>query len=371
LTSSYGQYLSIYDVVLNDVSGHKIASVKTAFKNTCIDIRISYKPNGTIAGIHYNTNSDRPAEFLAAQPVPPEGVAEYSFTFGDPEYRLPAVLTHPEGAESFPVVILVHGSGPSNMNESVGAQAPFRDIAWGLAQQGIGTIRYDKRTYVYPEKFTQDMTVYEETVYDAQLAALTATTLAGVDAESIYIAGHSLGGMLIPQIAADCPEADGYIMLAAPTTPIHELYVIQSQYIANLDGSISAAEQVSINAIKKAAERIAKLEEGSKVKASKLLNISAPYWLYLKNYRTAEAAKAISLPLLVLQGESDYQVSMNDFSTLNTALSGMQNVQFISYPGLTHLFAQAGDPPSPADYNQPLHVDQKVIDDIAAFVKGN
>ena len=84
-----------------------------------------------------------------------------------------------------------------------------------------------------------------------------------------------------------------------------------------------------------------------------------------------ELAQSIQKPLLVLQGESDYQVPMRDFNAIKGALFENENATFISYSGLGHLMSQAGSPPSPDDYYEALNVDQQVIDDISEFVKGN
>ncbi|MDZ7606573.1 MAG: hypothetical protein U5K79_13515 [Cyclobacteriaceae bacterium] len=58
-------------------------------------------------------------------------------------------MTLPKGKNSFPIVLFVHGSGPNDRDETIGPNKPFRDIAYGLAEKGIASLRYDKRTFVY------------------------------------------------------------------------------------------------------------------------------------------------------------------------------------------------------------------------------
>lgn len=55
---------------------------------------------------------------------------------------MPGTLTLPVGKKKAPVEILVHGSGPQDRDETVGPNKPFRDLAWGLAERGIATVRY-------------------------------------------------------------------------------------------------------------------------------------------------------------------------------------------------------------------------------------
>ena len=78
------------------------------------------------------------------------------------------LLTLPEGEGPFPAVVMVHGSGPSDMDESAYACAPFRDLAHGLARLGVASIRYDKYTYAHPENCLRaDFTVDDEYTRDA------------------------------------------------------------------------------------------------------------------------------------------------------------------------------------------------------------
>ncbi len=369
LLAQYGDYIDVYEYEYSQITGFDNIIIKTAFQNQCIDFKVTYKA-GTdkISGLHYNTNEDSPALQGAEVPEPPDGVTEKSLFVKSGEYDLPAMLTTPEGEGPYPLIILVHGSGPNNMNESIGRQAPFRDIAWGLAQQGIAVLRYDKRTLVYPESFDSESTVEEETVEDAAYCLITAQSLPEIDKNSIYILGHSLGGMMIPRIAEITPDAKGYIMMSAPVTPLHELMVEQYEYIFNLDGKLSIKERISLNQAKRMSKNISSLTADSKTKSSKLFNVSSAYWLYLNNYDIISKAKLITKPLLILQGESDYQVSIDDFYKLKEALSEKDNVSFISYPNLGHLMSQAGNPSSPDDYYMPLNVDMKVISDIAQFI---
>ena len=72
--------------------------------------------------------------------------------------------------------------------------------------------------------------------------------------------------------------------------------------------------------------------------------------------------------MLVLQGERDYQVTMDDFASWQRALGSRANVQFKSYPALNHVFIAGSGPSAPAEYQRPGHVDEAVVRDIAAWI---
>lgn len=117
-----------------------------------------------------------------------EKMQERDITVGADDFKLPGTLTLPVGKKKAPVVILVHGSGPQDRDETVGPNKPFRDLAWGLAERGIATVRYDKRTKVYgaacvPEGRNIDYDT--ESVDDAVAIIAWAKELPEVDADSV------------------------------------------------------------------------------------------------------------------------------------------------------------------------------------------
>ena len=64
-------------------------------------------------------------------------------------FRLPATFLAPQGVEKAPCVVLIHGSGPNDRDETVGPNKLFRDLADSLAAHGVASLRYDKRTRCY------------------------------------------------------------------------------------------------------------------------------------------------------------------------------------------------------------------------------
>ena len=96
-----------------------------------------------------------------------------------------------------------------------------------------------------------------------------------------------------------------------------------------------------------------------------------PYWRWLSEYDALASAERIDVPCLVLQGEEDYQVTMKDYTLWENAFMESPNWQFISYPGLVHTFAAGQKTEGSAVYTRSNHVDPKVIEDIAQFIKSH
>ena len=171
---------------------------------------------------------------------------------------LPGTLTLPRGAGPFPVVVLVHGSGAHDRDETIGANKPFRDIAHGLAERGIAVLRYEKRTYRYRRLLSDEQfTIDRETTYDALQAIAYLRQSRFIDHRRIFVLGHSQGGMLAPRIAGRAPDVAGVILLAAPARPLLDLLVEQHRRIGLLDdGVINDAEQMALRRLIEGARAI-------------------------------------------------------------------------------------------------------------------
>jgi uncharacterized protein len=299
----------------------------------------------------------------------PRTFSEREVTVGG-EWALPGTLTVPGGAGPFPAVVLVHGSGPNDRDETLGPNKPFRDLAWGLADHGIAVLRYDKRTRVYGPKMAAltTLTLKEETVDDAVLAAALLRQQPEVNPDKVFVLGHSLGGMAIPRIGAADPALAGLIVMAGPTRPFADMIMEQVRYIANADGTISPAEQGQIDQLQTQVDAINDPTLDADTPAAQLLNVPAAYWLDLRGYQPAEAARSLAQPMLIMQGERDYQVTLDDLAGWRAALAGRENVTFKQYPALNHLFIAGSGPSTPAEYGTEGSVDPAAIDDIAAWI---
>lgn len=282
---------------------------------------------------------------------------------------LVGMLTVPKNAKNFPIVVLVHGSGPSDMDETIGANKPFKDIAAGLAANGIASIRYVKRSLVYPMDITGAFTVKEEVVNDALKAIELAATVPNVDKKQIYLFGHSLGGMLAPRMATLAPDLKGIILAAAPARKLTDVIVDQNKYMfAQLNDTTAATKKLLDTALMEVEKsRITKI--GSMKPDSAVLGLPASYWIDLNNYDQVAVAKKLSKKILVIQGGNDFQTADADYKIWNAALAKKSNATLKFYPELNHLLTPQTEKGTSKQYQTPGNVSEKLITDLAAWIK--
>ena len=99
-----------------------------------------------------------------------------------------------------------------------------------------------------------------------------------------------------------------------------------------------------------------------------LLNVPRPYWEFANAYKPVEVASKLTLPMLILQGERDYQVTMQDFGLWRFGLLRNKNAFFKSYPKLNHMLQEGSGKATPFEYNQASPVVGYVMDDIVSFI---
>ena len=297
--------------------------------------------------------------------------SEKSVYIGPAGRQLAAIITTPKNAKNFPIVIFVHGSGPSDMDESIGANKPFKDLAGGLASKGIGSVRYVKRTLIYPNEFTKVYTVKEEVLDDAAAAIALAKTIPGADAKQVYVFGHSLGGMLAPRIAAATPDLAGIVLAATPARKLSDIITEQNKYMFDLSKDTTAAAKTQLSEAIKEINKSRITQLGTTIKPdSVILGISAKYWVDLNAYNQVSVAKGLSKQrIFVLQGGNDFQVSKTDFDLWNTALGKKKNVQLKYYPTLNHLLSEQTEKTSTAQYQVPKNVSEVLITDLSTWIK--
>ncbi len=367
-----GAFQKIMGTTRSDAQGYRIVLVTCQFAAAPLNVRVVFDASLRIGGLNFTPVQPPGPPWSPAASVKQDSFEERDVTIGDAPWALPGKLTVPKGAGPFAAIVLVHGSGPNDADESIAADKPFKDLAWGLAMRGIAVLRYVKRTRQYPQQMAAlpGITVKEETVADAVLAVELLAKQPGIDPQRIYIAGHSLGAMLAPRIASGTKSVAGIILMAGSSRPFEDLVVEQVKYLSNLDGKITEGEQKQIDAAEQFAREV-RSPELSATQQVKMLGTTIPgsYFLDLRNYHAGEVAAALTIPMLVLQGERDYQVRMTDFEGWKKSLGNRSSVSMKSYPALNHLFMAGSGPGSPEEYSRPGHVAEEVLDDIAGWIQ--
>jgi dienelactone hydrolase len=351
----------------------EVVVVPVVFEKATVNIQLSFNEAGEVAGMFFRPGTAAATPWQAPAYSQADKFRSEEVTVGKGEWALPGTLLMPAAAGPSPGVVLVHGSGPNDRDETVGANKPFRDLAEGLASRGIAVLRYEKRTKVYGAKMAglNGLTVREETIDDAVAAAELLRSQAGVDQRRIFVLGHSLGGYLAPRIGHQDSKLAGLIVLAGSTRPLDVLIAEQTNYIASLQGNLSADARKQLEQLQAAAARLKNLKPGDNIPASELFGVPASYWLDLKSYDPCAEASSLKMPMLILQGERDYQVTLADFARWKQALGARKDVVLKTYPNLNHLFEAGQGKSRPEEYTKPLHVAPEVIDDIVKWITGS
>jgi dienelactone hydrolase len=220
----------------------------------------------------------------------------------------------------------------------------------------------------------KNLTVQEETVDDAVLAAAVLGSQPEVDPRRVFILGHSLGAYVLPMILKQDPKAAGGIAMAGITRPLEDVVLEQVEYLIPLQSGQSEEArkegQKKLEEIRRDVAALKALKPGQE-DGPTLLGMPPHYLLALRGYDPAAVAASLHVPLLILQGERDYQVSMVDFAGWKAALGGRKDVELKSYPALNHLFVEGSGKSTPSEYMQPRHVAAEAIRDIAKWVNAH
>jgi dienelactone hydrolase len=365
-----GKFEKVGDLQPRSLSGNDVMAAEMTFSGLSMTAVVACDAHDRITTFRVIPSSALSAAEPQAETLDPSLGKSRSLQVPSPLGPLQGTLVLPKGAGPFPVVLLVAGSGPYDRDESIGPNKPFRDLAEGLAAAGIASFRYDKRTYVYGSGMnSKNFTVDEEVTDDALAAAHLLAAQPQIDSRRIFVLGHSLGAMMAPRIGQRDPQLAGLILLAAPARALLDVSAQQVRDLGTQQGMSAAKISEQEQGI--AAEQKLLAQANSAHPAhGEFVGMPNSYWQSLNDYRQVDVAKHLSMPMLLLQGAADFQVSpTNDFAGWQAALKNSPRTTFHLYPGLSHLFMPAGNPPSMADYAKQSRVDPRVIGDITQWVK--
>lgn len=322
---------------------------------------ISFDKDGNIVGIHTGVYQEAPADTSL-----PEGVKETSMNLKVKDgWELPGIFTQPEDKTEYAAVVFVHGSGSSDKDETIGQLKPFRDLAWGLAQKGIASYRYDKISYVYGKELAADpdFTVYDETVNDAAAAVKMLREQKGIT--KVYVVGHSQGGQMMPAIA-EAASPDGCVMMGAPARGFAETLERQCKFLQSLEKNPTEEVTASYDQMYQEIEKMKNIDKLGD--DERVMGQTVKYMKSILEYDDVKEAEKMTMPVLVLQGEEDYQVTMDDFNIWKDQFNDKKNWEFQSFPGLSHLFMPGKYEDGAASYQGEKYVPEEVITSIAAFI---
>ena len=214
-----GAFERVDSVAMKDAGDLHVAETNASFARAPLVFRVVLDASGRVAGF-FVAPGDTAKNWQPPDYAKADAFEEASVTVGS----LPGTLTIPKDGRACPAVVLVHGSGPNDRDETIGPNKPFKDLAWGLASRGIVVLRYDKRTKVNPVGIR---TQKEEVDHAAHAAIALLRGRPEVDPARVALLGHSQGGYLAPRIAREDPAIRRLVILAGPTRPLEDSILAQ------------------------------------------------------------------------------------------------------------------------------------------------
>jgi len=351
-TSESGAFVGTAGVERATSQGYDVLVVRAQFEAGVVAVQVTFE-GASVEGLRF-----RPVggEYSPPSYADQSAFSERELTLDSPACGLGATLTTPEGGAETGVV-LVHGSGPNDRDGTLGPNKPYKDLAWGLAAEGVAVLRYDKRTFAC--EVTTDELGFDALVVDDALTALDRLR-AETGVTDAAVVGHSLGAYAAPRIAVGDGDAAAFL-LAAPARPLYELVPAQVRYLAELDGTVTEAERERINAVEATSDRLAAGNYGDGG-----FDWGPSFWADVADYDPVSVASRLDRPAYALQGGRDYQVSpTEDFPAWRDAL-GSDHARL--YDDLNHLFVPGKGDPSPGEYFQAGSVAEAVVMDLAGWL---
>lgn len=274
-----------------------------------------------------------------------------------------------DAGKGAPVVVIIPGSGPTDRdgNSPLGVKAqPYKLLADALAAKGISTVRIDKRGMFGSKGAIPDPNKVTIADYAADAHTWAKLARAATGAKCVWLLGHSEGGLVVLKASQDKTDLCGVITVSAMGRKFGP--VLAQQLKAN---------PANAPFLEPALAAIAELEAGRTVPPEKLppplpmlfAPAVQPYLIDLMAQDSAALAKSLKLPLLIVQGDRDIQVSLDDAKALAAA---QPKATLAIVPKVNHVLKAVESDDRMANmmtYADPsLPVDPGVVDTIASFV---
>ncbi len=370
LPNQFGAFESFQKITIDSVPGLLVSQTIVKFKKAKLMMNLVFNKKNEVAGLHFMPKySYAPPDYINTL-----SFVEYKIVVGKIPFQVMATLTIPRNVEKPACVIIIGGSGPTDKDMSYGDNKPYKDIAWGLASKGVAVIRYDKRTAAYGPQLSMDeyagkhLTIKEEYLDDAHDVITYLSKSKLIDPKKIVVAGHSEGGMLAPLIFEQNKNLAGVIMLEANARPMQDLLVEQMNYLYK-DVELPFTQRKQIEDAKRHAVYAKDPHLKPNFSNDSLPGATAPYWISVNTVHQVESAKKIKKPMLFIQGERDYQVTLTDFTIWKEALANKTNCTFKLYPKLNHHLMEGEGRANGEEYAKRSNVPEYLIDDMANWIR--
>ena len=365
LNAAGGQMLDASVAFAGDTATFTVAGlpIRSVWRGGSLQL-VSVAPQGTravLTSASIATPSSMPVKIDYSAPTNAPYTAEQVSIATPRGYTLAGTLTKPKGMARVPVVITISGSGPQERDSRlapVPGYAIFREVADTLGKRGIAVLRYDDRGVGESGGRSSAASATSADFADDLRAVIAwLRTRPDVDPERIAVAGHSEGGLIAPLVASTDSRVRAVALLAGPAYSGRRVLIFQSELGIRAIAGITDAQRDSLR----------RTVPGS---LDSLARVN-PWFNYFINTDPAVALRYVKQPVLVLQGNTDMQVSPEQADTLAVILrkAGNTRVTVRRFPETNHLFLRdpSGAPSGYSGLKDPS-VRREVLGALANFM---
>jgi len=385
LRAQHGTVESIGPVGTTTRQGSEVALVPVECAQGSAGVEVAAAGGGRVGGLWF------PGEYSPPEYVDDSAFTERTLTLEPEGCSLPATLTVPAGASggggtatasdggtatasgnttdsgTVPGVVLVHGSGAHDRDETIGPNRPLRDVAHGLATRGVAVLRYEKRTYAC-DVARAEWAIDDIIVDDAVHALGALRDQPEVDAERTAVAGHSVGAACAPRIAERDGQVAGAAVLAGNARPFTEVYPEQVRHVLEVQGGLSDREEQQLATV---TQLMAAVEDGSIADDRPVGPLPGIWWKTFSEYDQIATADRLDADLFVAHGGRDFQIPIDPaMSGWRDGLDDADAHRFERYPDCSHLFQPGTEPSLTTEYVFADNVAQELVADLADWTTG-
>lgn len=376
LEQELGAYKEIVKTEIETQNGYYLTDSTLQFEKGTVDQTIAFNGEMVADGVNYlNMKKDI---------VPEEGEKEITLDAGT-AYPVKGMIKMPKGEVKAGIVI-VDGSGPNDMNMTLGQNKMMKHLSDQLAEKGFAVLRFNKRTYQYGKELAkigmQNKTlIKDEFIDDAAEGLKTLAKEQGIPTDKLFILGHSQSGSYLPVINETAGNlAKGYIILSGTPTNIAELSKKQLEKVIEEGSENADEEQVKMmkQNIKTNDELLKKIETMSDEELNKPENypfgIPGVYVKDLMKYDPIKLYNDSKLPIFIRIAEFDKQVPISELELWKNGLDKNENDSIEEVKGANHMMQPSDGKTKLAnlitdEYQKDAPIVSSVIDDIAAWIE--
>lgn len=376
LEQELGAYKEIVKTEIETQNGYYLTDSTLQFEKGTVDQTIAFNGEMVADGVNYlNMKKDI---------VPEEGEKEITLDAGT-GYPVKGMIKMPKGEVKAGIVI-VDGSGPNDMNMTLGQNKMMKHLSDQLAEKGFAVLRFNKRTYQYGKELAkigmQNKTlIKDEFIDDAAEGLKTLAKEQGIPTDKLFILGHSQSGSYLPVINETAGNlAKGYIILSGTPTNIAELSKKQLEKVIEEGSENADEEQVKMmkQNIKTNDELLKKIETMSDEELNKPENypfgIPGVYVKDLMKYDPIKLYNDSKLPIFIRIAEFDKQVPISELELWKNGLDKNENDSIEEVKDANHMMQPSDGKTKLAnlitdEYQKDAPIVSSVIDDIAAWIE--